>query len=232
MNWTSGQAAVKAWTGWPLVPEDQNHTDCKPKWRPSAWWLTCDRCLDPSPPPPPRLMASFPFLNSRFWNANRHGKLSRPWTRAKDFTWRHVTFFLDREVRMCLRPVCLLPTYSPTPSGQMTGLIVSCAWHQIAYESCVLNEVNSDWKGKGMLKWWLNDSLAWWWEQCQGNNESIMFTPQHANPNILENFSLGLKKHLKMALFMPRSHTSGEKKPKEQSRMSKKCWSKPKVNLP
>lgn len=155
--------------------------------------LVADVWSLPRPLPPPlRLMASFPFLNSRFWNANRHGKLSRPWTRAKDFTLRHITFFLDREVRMCLRPVCLLPTYSPTPSGQMTGLIVSCARHQIAYESCGLTEVNSDRKGKGMLKWWLNDSSAWWREQCRGN-ESITFTPQHSNPNILENLSQGFE---------------------------------------
>lgn len=61
MNWTSGQAVAKGWAGWPLVPEVKNHTDCKPKWRSSAWWRggtfhlrhnhwhlsTCD----PSPPP-------------------------------------------------------------------------------------------------------------------------------------------------------------------------------------
>lgn len=37
-NWTSGQAVVRGWAGWPLVPEVKNHTDCKPKWRSSAWW--------------------------------------------------------------------------------------------------------------------------------------------------------------------------------------------------
>lgn len=62
MNWTSGQALVKSWACWPLVPEVKKHTDCKPKWRSSAWWQgatfhlrhnhwhlsTCDPSLPPS----------------------------------------------------------------------------------------------------------------------------------------------------------------------------------------
>lgn len=112
MNWTSGQAVVKGWAGWPLVPEVKNHTDCKPKWRSSAWWwwwgggpsisVTTTDISQHVIPPSLHLMPSFPFPNSLFWNAKRHNKLSCPWSEAKDITLCHITLFLWREVRMCL----------------------------------------------------------------------------------------------------------------------------------
>lgn len=70
MNWTSGQAVVKGWASWPLVPEVKNHTDCKPKWRSSAWWRGGNL---PSPPQPLTslnmwsLPPSISFRLSHFW---------------------------------------------------------------------------------------------------------------------------------------------------------------------
>lgn len=58
--------------------------------------------------------------------------------------------------------------------------------------------------GEVMAEWLLGLMVR----TVSGHNESITFSPQHANPNILENSSQGLKEHFKLALFVFSSHTS------------------------
>lgn len=134
-------------------------------------------------PPFLRLTLPHPFPNSLFWNAERHNKLSWCWSEAKDITLCHITLLLRREVRMCLQPLCLLPTCSRRPLAKW--LVWLCVMHYdkllirvvVWLKSMLIEREKRGWKDGWASPWTMLVRTK------LGHDKSLTFTPKHAIPS-------------------------------------------------